>query len=115
MYAVTIQKEYLIKSCILFLLEEYVDCISYLGECAQLIHPMVVIYCLWLIKLKIDKWTLHLHLRVDLSDGRGTLVSEGGNKGVDEELQYMDVTQDLDPSLEGPKANLASEGKPRNH
>jgi hypothetical protein len=25
----------------------------------------------------------------------------------------VDVAQDLDPSLEGPKANLASEGKPR--
>jgi hypothetical protein len=25
----------------------------------------------------------------------------------------MDVAQDLDPSLEGPKANLAGEGKPR--
>jgi hypothetical protein len=38
------QKEYLIKSCILFLLEEYAECISYLGECAQPIHPRVVIY-----------------------------------------------------------------------
>jgi hypothetical protein len=47
------QKEYLIKSCILFLLEEYAECISYLGECVQLMHPMVVIYCLWLIRLKI--------------------------------------------------------------
>jgi hypothetical protein len=54
-----------------------------------------------------------LHLRVDLSEGRCTLVPEGGNKGADEELQYVDVAQDLDPSLEGPKANLASEGKPR--
>jgi hypothetical protein len=26
---------------------------SYLGECVQLMHLMVVIYCLWLIKLKI--------------------------------------------------------------
>jgi hypothetical protein len=56
---------------------------------------------------------LHLHLRVDLSDGRRTLVPEGGNKGADEELQCVDVAQDLDPSPEGPKANLASEGKPR--
>jgi hypothetical protein len=39
------QKEYLIKSCILFLLEEYAKCISYLGEFVQLMHPMVVIYC----------------------------------------------------------------------
>jgi hypothetical protein len=56
---------------------------------------------------------LHLHLRVDLSDSRRTLVPEGGDEGVDEELQYVDVAQDLDPSPEGPKANLASEGKPR--
>jgi hypothetical protein len=32
---------------------EYDECISYLGECVQLVHPLVVIYCLWLIKLKI--------------------------------------------------------------
>jgi hypothetical protein len=56
---------------------------------------------------------LHLHLRVDLSDGRRTLVPEGGDEGADEVLQYVDVAQDLDPSPEGPKANLASEGKPR--
>jgi hypothetical protein len=56
---------------------------------------------------------LHLHLRVDLSDGRRTLVPEGGNEGAEEELQYVDVAQDLDPSPEGPKANLAREGKPR--
>jgi hypothetical protein len=54
-----------------------------------------------------------LHLRVDLSNGRWTIVPEGGNGGADEELQYMDVAQDLDPSPEGPKDNLASEGKPR--
>jgi hypothetical protein len=39
-------------------------------------------------------------------------VPEGGDEGADEELQYMDVAQDLDPSPEGPKANVASEGKP---
>jgi hypothetical protein len=54
-----------------------------------------------------------LHLHVDLSDGRRTLVPEGGNEGAEEELQYVDVAQDLDPSPEGTKANLASEGKPR--
>jgi hypothetical protein len=52
-----------------------------------------------------------LHLRVDLPDGRYTLVPEGGEKGADEELQYVDIAQDLDHSPEGPKANLASEGK----
>jgi hypothetical protein len=41
------QKEYLIKSCILFLLEEYAKCISYLGECVQLIHPLIVTCGLW--------------------------------------------------------------------
>jgi hypothetical protein len=40
------QKEFLIKNCILFLLKEYAKCISYLGECVQLIHPVVVLYCL---------------------------------------------------------------------
>jgi hypothetical protein len=53
---------------------------------------------------------LHLHLRVDLSDGRRTLVPGGGDEGADEELRYVDIAQDLDPSPEGPKANLASEG-----
>jgi hypothetical protein len=56
---------------------------------------------------------LHLHLRVELSTGRRTLVPEGGDEGADEELQYVDVAQYLDPSPEGPKANLASRGKPR--
>jgi hypothetical protein len=56
---------------------------------------------------------LHLHLRVDLPDGRYTLVPEGGDEGADEELQYVDVAQDLEQSPEGPKANLVSEGKPR--
>jgi hypothetical protein len=56
---------------------------------------------------------LHLHLRVDPADGRQTLVPEGGDEGADEELQYVDVAQGLDPSLEGPKINLASKGKPR--
>jgi hypothetical protein len=40
-------------------------------------------------------------------------VPEGGNEGADEELKYVDVALDLDPSPKGPKANLASEGKPR--
>jgi hypothetical protein len=56
---------------------------------------------------------LQWHLRVELSAGRRTLVPEGGDKGANKELQYVDVAQDLDPSPEGPKANLASEGKPR--
>jgi hypothetical protein len=55
---------------------------------------------------------LHFHLRVDLSASRRTLVLEGGNEGADEELPYVDVAQDLDPSPEWPKAILAIEGKP---
>jgi hypothetical protein len=56
---------------------------------------------------------LHLHPRVDLPDSRYTLVPGGGDGGADEELRYVDVAQDLGQSPEGPKANLASKGKPR--
>jgi hypothetical protein len=56
---------------------------------------------------------LHLHPRVDLPDSSYTLVPEGGEGGADSALQYMDVAQNLDQSPEGPKANLAGEGKPR--
>jgi hypothetical protein len=41
------------------------------------------------------------------------LVPEGGDEGADEELQYVGVAQDLGQSPQGPKANLASEGKSR--
>jgi hypothetical protein len=40
-------------------------------------------------------------------------VTQGGEEGADKEMQNVDVAQDLNLSLEGPKANLASEGKPR--
>jgi hypothetical protein len=60
-------------------------------------------------QIKNRRINLALHLRVDLSDGRRTFVPEGGNEGADEELPYMDVAQGLDPSLEGPKDNLASD------
>jgi hypothetical protein len=56
---------------------------------------------------------MHLHPRVDLPGGRYTLVPEGGDEGAVGELQHVDVAQDLDPSPEEPKANLASEGKPQ--
>jgi hypothetical protein len=56
---------------------------------------------------------LHLHPHVDLPEDSYTLVPEGGDEGADGELQYVDVDQDQDQSPEGPKANLASEGKPR--
>jgi hypothetical protein len=40
-------------------------------------------------------------------------VPEGGDEGADKELPRVNVAQDLDPSPEEPKANLASEGKPQ--
>jgi hypothetical protein len=54
-----------------------------------------------------------LHPHVDLPDGRITLVPEGVDEGANEELQYVDVAQDLDQRPDWPKANLASEGKPK--
>jgi hypothetical protein len=56
---------------------------------------------------------LHLHPRVDLPDGSCTRVPEGGDGGADGDVHHVAVEQDLDQSLEGPKANLASEGKPQ--
>jgi hypothetical protein len=46
---------------------------------------------------------LHLHLRVDLPDGRYTLVPKGGDEGADEELEHVFVAQDLDQSPESSK------------
>jgi hypothetical protein len=40
-------------------------------------------------------------------------VPEGGDEGADKELSCVNVAQDLDPSPEGPKSNLAIEGKPQ--
>jgi hypothetical protein len=53
---------------------------------------------------------LHLHPRVDLPSGSCTRVPDGGADG---DVHHVVVEQDLDPSPEGPKANLAIEGKPR--
>jgi hypothetical protein len=39
------------------------------------------------------------------------LVPEGGEEVADRFVHYVAVDQDLDQSLEGPKANLASGGK----
>jgi hypothetical protein len=55
---------------------------------------------------------LHLHPPVDLPDGY-TLVLEGGDEGVDGDMHYVPIEQDLYQSPEGPKANLSNEGKPR--
>jgi hypothetical protein len=54
-----------------------------------------------------------MHPCVDLPDGSYILVPEGGDKGDDGELQYVDVAQGLDQSPEGHKANLADKGKPQ--
>jgi hypothetical protein len=54
-----------------------------------------------------------MHPCVDLPDGSYTLVPEGGDGGADRDVHYITVEQDLDQSAEGPKANLADEGKPR--
>jgi hypothetical protein len=54
-----------------------------------------------------------LHPRVDLPDSSCTRVPEGGDGGVVRDVRYVAVEQDLDQIPEGPKANLASEGKPR--
>jgi hypothetical protein len=56
---------------------------------------------------------LHLHLRVDLSDGSYTLVLEGGDEGVDGELQYVEVAQGLDQSPKGPRPTLPAKASPR--
>jgi hypothetical protein len=56
---------------------------------------------------------LHLHPHVDLPDGSCTRVLEGGDGGADGDVHHVTVEQDLDQSPKGPKANLASEGKPR--
>jgi hypothetical protein len=40
------------------------------------------------------------------------LVPEGGDRVADGDVRYVVVEQDLDQSPEGPKANLANEGKP---
>jgi hypothetical protein len=56
---------------------------------------------------------LHLHPRVDLPRGSCTRVLEGGDGGADRDVHHVVVEQDLDQRPEGPKANLALEGKPR--
>jgi hypothetical protein len=40
-------------------------------------------------------------------------VLEGGDGGADGDVHHVIVEQDLDQSLEGPKANLSNEGKPQ--
>jgi hypothetical protein len=54
-----------------------------------------------------------LHPCVDLPDDSCTRLPEGGDGGPVGDVHYVVVEQDLDQSIEGPKANLASEGKPR--
>jgi hypothetical protein len=40
-------------------------------------------------------------------------MSEGGDGRADGDVHYVAIEQDMDQSLEGPKANLTSKGKPR--
>jgi hypothetical protein len=40
-------------------------------------------------------------------------VPEGGDEGAAGDVYHVIVEQDLDQRPEGPKANLATEGKPR--
>jgi hypothetical protein len=54
-----------------------------------------------------------MHRRVDLPNGSYTLVPKRGDEGAGGDVHYVAVEQDLDQRPEGPKANLANEGKPR--
>jgi hypothetical protein len=84
---------------------------SYLGECGQPCTPWFSFVDRNLLNRKLlNKSCICIE---DLPDSRYTLVSEGGDEGADEELQYVDVAQGLDQRPEGSKANLANEGKPR--
>jgi hypothetical protein len=74
--------------------------------------PHGFIFLFVINKLRIDNEILHLHLRVDVPDGRYTLVPEGGDKCADEELQCMDVAQDLDQVQKGPRPTLQSKTSP---
>jgi hypothetical protein len=54
-----------------------------------------------------------LHPCVDLPNGSCTRVPEGEDGGADGDVHHVIVEQDVDQSPEGPKDNLASEGKPQ--
>jgi hypothetical protein len=54
-----------------------------------------------------------MHPRVDFPDGSYTLVPEGGDEGVDGDVYYVVVEQDLDQSLEGPRPTLPTKASPR--
>jgi hypothetical protein len=47
-----------------------------------------------------------MHPRVEIPDSSHTLVSEGGDEEADGGVHYVTVDQDMDQSLEGPKAQL---------
>jgi hypothetical protein len=53
-----------------------------------------------------------MHPRVDLPDGSYTLVPKGGDEGADSELQYVDVSLDLDQSPKGPRPTLPTKASP---
>jgi hypothetical protein len=54
-----------------------------------------------------------MHPRVHRPGDSYTLVPERGDNGADRDVHYVAVEQNLDQSLEGPKDNLANEGKPQ--
>jgi hypothetical protein len=55
---------------------------------------------------------LHLHPRVDLPEGRYTLVPEGGDEGASEELQHVFIAQGLDNVQKGPRPTLPVKASP---
>jgi hypothetical protein len=55
---------------------------------------------------------LHLHLRVDLPDGRYTFMPKGGDEGADVELQHVFVAQGLDKVQKGPRPTLPVKASP---
>jgi hypothetical protein len=53
-----------------------------------------------------------LRVSVDIPDGICTRVPEGEG-GAHGDMHHVTIEKDLDQSPKGPKANLASEGKPQ--
>jgi hypothetical protein len=49
---------------------------------------------------------------MEIPDGSYTLVPEGGDKKADGDVHYVIIDQDLDQSLEEPKAIFDDQGKP---
>jgi hypothetical protein len=56
---------------------------------------------------------LHCIPRVEVPDGRYTLVPANEDEGARGDVHYVTVEQDPDQSLEGCQSACADEGKPR--